>query len=109
MSTTFDEEIRTRIAPLANPLAGAAPAGSDLSYDAEFERIAAEIEKLSTLTGGTVDWMLVSDDATRMLSERSKDFRLIGWLTVAKAQREGWRGVAEGLFADSGRAVAAPT
>jgi len=97
--TAFDEEIRTSIAPLANPLAGAAPAGADLSYDAEFERVAAEIEKLSNLTGGTVDWMLVADDAARMLSERSKDLRLAGWLTVAKAQREGWRGVAEGLFA----------
>ncbi|WP_394822133.1 type VI secretion system protein TssA [Pendulispora albinea] len=96
--TTFDEEIRARIAPLANPLAGAAPAGSDLSYDAEFERVSAEIEKLSNLTGGNVDWMLVVEDSTRILSERSKDFRLVGWLTVAKAQREGWRGVAEGLF-----------
>ncbi|WP_394832173.1 type VI secretion system protein TssA [Pendulispora rubella] len=96
--TTFDEEIRSRTAPYANPLSGT-PTGSDLSYDPEFERVAAEIEKLSNLTGGSVDWMLVSDDASRMLTERTKDFRLAGWLTVAKAQREGWRGVAEGLFA----------
>jgi len=97
--STFDEDIRTRIAPFANPLEGAAPTGSDLSYDPEFERVAAEIEKLSNLSGGSVDWMLIADDSKRMLSERTKDLRLAGWMTLAKAQRDGWRGVAEGLFA----------
>ncbi|HWL87379.1 MAG TPA: type VI secretion system ImpA family N-terminal domain-containing protein, partial [Polyangiaceae bacterium] len=95
--STFEEEARTRIAPMANPLSGT-PSGADLSYDPEFERVSSEIDKLSNLAGGSIDWMLISEDSSRMLSERTKDLRLAGWLTVAKAQREGWKGVTEGLF-----------
>lgn len=83
--------------PLLAPIAGAAPAGIDLAYDADFDRVSAEIEKLNSLAAEIPDWGLVATEAERLLREKSKDLRVMGWLVAAEAHQHGWAGIVRGL------------
>ncbi|MCL2778319.1 MAG: type VI secretion system protein TssA [Polyangiaceae bacterium] len=83
--------------PLLAAISADAPAGKDLAYDPRFERLSAELEKLSALTAEAPDWAYVIAECERVLRDDSKDLRAMTWLAVAKAQVQGWRGVAEGI------------
>jgi type VI secretion system protein VasJ len=84
---------------LLTPISDAAPAGSDLSYDPEFERLVTEIEKLTSLAGESPDWRFIKAECEATLREKSKDLRVMSWLVAAKANLEGWSGIAEGFEA----------
>jgi type VI secretion system protein VasJ len=84
---------------LVAPISAEAPAGADLSYDPEFERLVAEIGKLTSLAGETPDWHFVLSECERTLREKSKDLRVMSWLVAAKAYTSGWSGIASGLDA----------
>lgn len=83
--------------PLVVPISASAPAGVDLSYDADFERLSTELQKLTSLSGEAPDWSYVTTECERLLRERSKDLRLVTWLAAAKAYTQGWSGIADGL------------
>lgn len=90
---------------------GADPAvagGEDLSFSAEFDTIAElRREDDASLPMGewkekgkepkVADWAGVAALCGTLLRERSKDLRLVGWLTEAWAQQRGLAGLAEGL------------
>ncbi len=85
------------VSPIAGPSAGVDGAGVDLAYDPDFERLAAEVEKLTSLSGEAPDWALVAEGASRILTEKSKDLRVLGWFVVARSQLGGWAGLAGAL------------
>lgn len=87
------------VSPIAGPSAGVDGAGVDLAYDPDFERVAAEVEKLTSLSGEAPDWALVAEGASRILTEKSKDLRVLGWFVVARSQLGGWAGLAGALAA----------
>ena len=91
------ETILEQTAALRAPLAGDAPAGADLFLEPEVEPLKAEIEKLTSIEGGAPDWRIVVDRCEELLSNRTKDLRLAIWMTVAGAERSGWRGLVRGL------------
>jgi type VI secretion system protein VasJ len=78
------------------PIAGANPAGQDLSYDPAFEQLAAEIEKVTSVAGELPDWGLVRRESARILREGSKDLRAASWWVASAGILEGWPAVAEG-------------
>jgi type VI secretion system protein VasJ len=82
---------------LLAPVSASQPAGVDLSYDPEFERLSGEIKKQSSLASELPDWAFVATECDRTLRERSKDLRVMTWLVAAKFQREGWQGAVDGL------------
>ncbi len=84
---------------LVAPLGGASPVGRDLSYEAHFERLGAEVERGASLAGELPDWRFVEAESARILREESKDFRAAAWLAAARATNDGWSGAAEGLAA----------
>ena len=88
-----------RVLALVAPISDAQPQGVDLSYDPEFERLVAELEKLTSMSGETPDWHFVMSECERTLREKSKDLRVMGWLVAAQAFTGGWNGVASGLDA----------
>ncbi|WP_374594533.1 type VI secretion system protein TssA [Aquabacterium sp.] len=100
------------LAPLLAPVSDAAPCGDDLSYSVEFDALARlrEADDPSLDQGEWVtplkvaDWPGVARGAARLLTERSKDLRLAGWLTEAWACTDGYRGLARGLRLTSGLA-----
>lgn len=82
---------------LVAPISAETPAGADLSYDPDFERLVAEIEKLTSLAGELPDWHFVLSECERTLREKSKDLRVMSWLVAAHAYTSGWSGIATGL------------
>jgi type VI secretion system protein VasJ len=83
-------------ATILAPISDATPAGRDLTYDTNLEKLAAEIEKATSISGDVPDWGLVRRESARMLRAESKDLRLASWWVAAAAVGEGWNAVAEG-------------
>jgi len=104
--TTLREQIATKIAPLLVPIAGAQPAGTDPSFEPEFERMKLEIDKLTSIDQIEPAWAEVRDVGTGLLSSRAKDLRVAGWVAVAQTKLTGWNGFAEALVTYDGLARA---
>ena len=94
---TYREEVAERLAPLLAPMAGANPAGADISYDTDFETIKAEIDKLSSVDNSEPSWGKIEQLGTELLLQKGKDFRVVSWMAVAKCKTSSWRGFAESL------------
>ena len=92
------------------PLSADTPTGPDLSFSPEFDQI-AELRRFDdpTLDQGewvrdikAADWPAVARLCGDLLSTRTKDLRLAGWMTEALAHTRGFAGMAEGLEACAG-------
>jgi type VI secretion system protein VasJ len=94
---TFREEVVEKLAPLLAPIAGANPAGADISYDPDFEIIKAEIDKLSSVDNSEPSWGKIEQLGASLLASKGKDLRVVSWMTVAKVKTSSWRGFAESL------------
>ncbi len=96
--STYREEVGQKIAALVAPIAGANPAGADVSYDADFETIKAEIDKLSSVDNLDPSWSKINDLGASVLAQKGKDFRVVSWMGVAMVKTQGWSGFAEALI-----------
>jgi type VI secretion system protein VasJ len=94
---TYREEVAERVAPLLAPIAGANPAGADVSYDPDFEAIKAEIDKLSSVDNVEPAWSRIQELGRSLLTQKGKDLRVVAWMTVAKVKQDTWKGFAESL------------
>lgn len=93
------EQIKEYGAELAKPISDAAATGSDVSFEPAFEAVKGELDKLSSVSGGIVDWKLVAQGAANITKTLSKDVRVLVWLAVARFKTEGPKGLALGLSA----------
>jgi len=92
-------------AALLAPIADTAPSGADLSFSDEFDTIEHHRHGDDpTLDQGewktdlkVADWPLVEQHCLALLQTRTKDLRVVGWLTEAWMHRRGLPGLAEGL------------
>jgi type VI secretion system protein VasJ len=89
------ESARARLEGLTAPIDGGV--GRDVSYDASFEGMKAEVDKLQSLEGGRVDWAAVVSAAEQILESESKDFRVVLYYGVGLSQTSGAPGVFDGL------------
>jgi type VI secretion system protein VasJ len=69
--------------------------GEDPSLDPAFMALAQAVENRS-IQGQTINWSFIRDESERLLAAH-KDWRLVTWLALAKAQLDGWAGALEGL------------
>jgi type VI secretion system protein ImpA len=90
---------------LLAPISEAAPCGDDMSFSAEFDAI-QELRRADdpTLDQGewvsalkSADWPGVVALCEKLLTQRSKDLRVAGWWTEARARLHGYAGLADGL------------
>ena len=93
------------IDPLLEPITEDARCGVDLSFSVEFDRL-QELRRSDdpTLPQGefvtdlkTADWQAASDLCQGILTTRSKDLRVAGWLVEAWSHLHGFNGLASGL------------
>jgi len=90
---------------LLTPISESAPCGEDMSFSTEFDAIAElRREDDPTLDQGewvtdlkVSDWPGVVRMTEQLLSTRTKDLRLAGWLTEGAAHVKGYGGLADGL------------
>ncbi|MHC1711411.1 MAG: type VI secretion system protein TssA [Solidesulfovibrio sp.] len=80
------------------PIASDAPAGTDASYDPEYEELQREIDKLSLATAAraSLDWNLVTRLAASILSQKSKDLKVAAYLSEALTKTGQIEGLAKG-------------
>jgi len=90
---------------LLDPISAEQPAGADLRWTAEWDRIKEARRADDGLESGkwakkerkTADWPAVRDLATTMLRDRSKDLQVALWLTEANIKLHGFAGLRDGL------------
>ncbi|VFR33086.1 Uncharacterized protein ImpA [plant metagenome] len=96
----------TDINTLLQPIPGDAPAGEDMVFSAEFDEIReARRQDDPHLDQGDwvtdikeADWHRVARVCAEVLSTRSKDLRVAGWLAEAWAKTRGFPGLRDGLL-----------
>ncbi len=79
------------------PISPEKPAGEDIKYEAEFEELQGEIDKLTAVTGGIPDWGKVVRLAEEILGTRSKDLKVASYLCAGLLHTEGLGGLSQGL------------
>jgi len=90
---------------LIDPISVDQPAGVDLRWAPEWDRIrearraddSLEAGQLAKRERKVADWPLAQQLAMEMLRERSKDLRLAMWLTEANIKLQGFAGLRDGL------------
>jgi type VI secretion system protein ImpA len=90
---------------LLDPISPQQPAGVDLRWTPEWDRIkearraddALESGKWAKRDHKVADWRLVQQLAAEMLRERSKDLQFAMWLTEANIKLDGFPGLRDGL------------
>lgn len=84
--------------PELQPINEDKPSGIDVRYEPEFEQLQAEIDKLSLPSATTgVDWQLVRQLSSDILSTRSKDLLVAAYFAIAGIHVDRIRGFADGL------------
>lgn len=91
------EKLIEAAAALKEPIPGPEPQGADLSYDADFDVVRIEIDKLTAMTGETPNWRSVVTEGESLLKSKTKDMRLVVWVAAARMKTEGLVGFAGGL------------
>lgn len=80
------------------PVSAAAPAGTSVRYDPEFDTLKEEIDKLSSpSSAGDIDWRRVVDAARSITAAKSKDLLVASYLCVGLFQRDGYAALAPAL------------
>jgi type VI secretion system protein ImpA len=90
---------------LLDPISPDQPAGSDLRWTTDWDRIKEARRADDDLDSGkwakkerkAADWRLAKELATSMLRDRSKDLQLALWLTEANIKLHGFTGLRDGL------------
>jgi len=90
---------------LLDPFPAGQPAGADLRWTLEWDRLKEARRTDDDLQPGkwakrehkSADWRAVSELATEMLRERSKDLQLAMWLTEANLKLHGFAGLRDGF------------
>jgi type VI secretion system protein VasJ len=81
-----------------SPIRDGAPAGESVKYDADFETLKSEIEKLDSVTAqAEPDWRLILTLAERILARKSKDILVASYLVFALMKERGYAGLRDGL------------
>jgi type VI secretion system protein VasJ len=74
----------------------------DARFDAEHERIRAEVDTLTGLQEAVPDWPLVERLGSALLATRCKDLTIATFVAAARLERAHWQGLAEGCLLLSG-------
>ncbi len=91
------------ITPLLHPVSEAEPAGQEARSSEAYETVAAEIEKLTSLSGASpIDWGLIEQEGAKILATESKDFMLAAWVSAAWLERHKTEGLKAGLQLHAG-------
>jgi len=82
---------------VTRPIPGDSPSGSPARYEPEFELIKLEIDKIAAMRAAEVEWAKVVENATEILSAKSKDLLVASYLAAGSLHVRGYAGLAEGL------------
>ncbi|SRR5579884_314465 len=81
----------------STPVRPDAPSGDSARYDPLFERLQAEVGKLESLSGGSVQWKEVVDLGRELLQKKSKDLLVASYVSLGLLEQRGYAGLLAGL------------
>jgi type VI secretion system protein VasJ len=79
------------------PISKKTPAGESARYDDDYELLQAELQKLESLSGESVDWKKVEVSSKKILEEKSKDLLVASYACRALFEQRGYQGLYDGL------------
>jgi len=82
---------------VTRPIPGESPSGKPARYEHEFELIKLEIDKIAAMRAAEVEWAKVVENATGLLSTKSKDLLVASYLAVGSLHVRGYTGLADGI------------
>src|SRR4051794_1855734 len=88
-------QTKEKLEALLAPIGGGA--GADVSYDELFDKMKNEVEKITSISGGKVDWNGIVSNGEELLGEKGKDFRVALYYAAARANIEGVTGLLDGF------------
>lgn len=91
------EQLTERAKQWIEPVSADAPAGKAAKADPAYLEVLAEMAKLESVSGGTIDWNLVLGSSGKVLQATSKDLRIATYLAHCLYQTQGIDGLATGL------------
>lgn len=95
-----DPTVRSQLVQqIAAPIAPGNPGGDDVTYDDDFQRIKAEVDKLESASADGVAFDLVVELSRKVLTSKSKDLRVATYLAMGLTNTRGLQGAAEGVAA----------
>jgi type VI secretion system protein VasJ len=77
------------------PLSDGGPEGIDAKYEPEYMAAQEEIAKITA--GDGTDWSIVADNCTTLLTQKTKDINIAGYLCLAWFKTKGYDGLDQGL------------
>jgi type VI secretion system protein VasJ len=77
------------------PLSDGGPEGIDAKYEPEYMAAQEEIAKITV--GDGTDWKIVADSCTTLLTQKTKDINIAGYLCLAWFKTKGYDGLDQGL------------
>src|SRR5512140_533863 len=86
---------KAKLEAMLAPIDGGA--GADISYDETFEKVKAEVEKMTSMSGGKIDWGLISSSSEELLTDKGKDFRAALYYAAARGHTDGIAGFLDGF------------
>ncbi len=92
-------QVDDNLAALAeSPIRDDAPGGESVKYDADFETLKSQIEKLdSVTTDEDPDWRQVISLSEDILKNKSKDILVLSYYVAALWKERGYAGLSDGL------------
>ncbi|WP_412068634.1 type VI secretion system protein TssA [Rubrivirga sp. IMCC43871] len=87
-----------RLDAIRAPVSSDAPAGIDVKYDDDFQALKTHVDQLGAATGD-VDFDAIVDLGTAILTAKSKDLSVVGYLMLGLSRTAGLAGLAEGIAA----------
>lgn len=79
------------------PIPGSNPAGESIQFDADYEALRTEVQKLDSVTQEPVSWQMVVDTGSDLLSKRGKNLIVACYVTVGLFEQHDYAGLATGL------------
>ncbi len=79
------------------PISDDAPCGENARYEEEYESLLAEVGKLESLHGGTVDWARVVELGSVLLESKTKDLLVAAYVAGGMWETEGPGALVAGL------------
>ncbi len=95
-TTDADHPYAELISRVSAPISEDEPAGADVKYDPEFEKLKSQINRLGS-AAGDVDFDFIVEGGFQILEEKSKDLMTAGYLGLGLARTKGADGIAEAL------------
>jgi len=71
--------------------------GEDVSYHELFDAMKVEVDKLTAIEGGKTDWQAIANNSEELLTNLSKDFRVMINYVAGRTMTSGIAGMLDGF------------